>query len=204
MFSSSCRIRNGVFDLLHSVWNLGAKIGIVSEEELKRALPDPTTVSRNLNKLSGVSKEMTKSILKTHFDAGFDLAMSTDIWQDQYKRISYFCITVHFFDQNEKKLVDFILATTAMESGRKKDHVHLRQIIDEKLNDYDLLQHIDKLVFVRDRGGNIRLALKDTTRLNCFPHFCHNIAKYGCSVDSIKQLIDRCAALVKYFKFNVC
>lgn len=63
-----------------------------------------------------------------------------------------------------------------------------------------MLHHIEKLVFISDRGGNIRKALKDTTRINCFPHFCHNIAKYGCSVQSIKQLINRCGALVKFFK----
>lgn len=60
----------------------------------------------------------------------------------------------------------------------------------------------ESLVFISDRGGNIRLALKDYTRLNCFPHFCHCIVKYGCSIDGVKTVINNCAALVKYFKFN--
>lgn len=60
----------------------------------------------------------------------------------------------------------------------------------------------ENLVFISDRGGNIRLALKDFIRLNCFPHFSHSICKYACQVDSVKKLIDNCASLVKYFKFN--
>lgn len=194
--------KDGVFNLIYTVWNLGAKIGAVSEEELRRALPDPTTVSRNINRLMEESKKNLIPKLKAQIDCGYGLAMTTDIWQDNYKRISYFCITVHFYDQNAKKIVDYILTFTAMDPARKKDHVHLWRIIEEKLSEHDLLQHIGKIVFISDRGGNIRKALKNTTRLNCFPHFCHNIAKHACKIESIKQLIDNCAALVKYFKFN--
>lgn len=193
---------SGVFNLLHSIWNLGAKVGVVTTEELRRALPCPTTVTRNLSKLAVESKEMMKLKLKTQIDTGIGIAVTTDIWQDKFKRISYFSVTAHCFDQNVNKLVDFVLAFTEMQSGRKKDHTYLKQIMEQKLNEFDLLHHIEKLVFISDRGGNIRKALKDYTRLNCFPHFCHNIAKYACSVESIKQIIDRCAALVKYFKFN--
>lgn len=124
---------SGVFNLVHSVWNLGAQIGKVSAEELRRALPCPTTISRNVNRLAEESKEIMKLKLQTQMDSGFDLALTTDIWQDKYKRISYFGITVHFFDQNEKKLVDFILAMSGMETGRKKDHSYLEQIMEEKL-----------------------------------------------------------------------
>lgn len=68
--------------------------------------------------------------------------------------------------------------------------------------EYGLMERIEGCVFISDRGSNIRAALKDYTRLNCFPHFCHNIVKYGCSEEGIKRLISCCAALVKYFKFN--
>lgn len=69
--------RDGVFNLLFSVWNMGAKV--VSEEELRRALPNPTTVSRNVDKLAGQSKEIIKPKLQAQFDNGFDLAMTADV-----------------------------------------------------------------------------------------------------------------------------
>lgn len=194
--------RSGVFSLLHTVWNLGAKVGAVSEQELRRALPCPQTVGRNVYRLAGISRNIMKAEIKNQLDSGFGLAFTTDIWQDKYKRVSYFCKTAHFFDENQMKLIDFILTHTAMEPARRKDNVYLKQIIHKKLNEYDLLPHIDKIVFVSDRGGNIRVALKDNIRLNCFPHFCHNITKYACTVESVKQLITQYAALVKYFKFN--
>lgn len=193
---------SGMVNLIHCVWNMGAKVGAVSRSELMRALPCPTTVSRNVNHLGEQSKNDLKLKLKREIDAGTTLALTTDIWQDKHKRISYFCITIHYFDRNAMKLVDFILAMCSMEVGRRKDNTYLRQIIDDKLIEHGLAEISEKLVFVSDRGGNIRLALKDFIRLNCFPHFCHNIVKYGCEVDCIKQLIKCCAALVKYFKFN--
>lgn len=76
----------------------------------------------------------------------------TDIWQDKFKRISYFCITLHYIDRTKVELVG---------CWRKKDNVYLRHIIDEKLADYGLAECKDDLVFVSYQGGNIRVALKD-------------------------------------------
>lgn len=193
---------SGMANLIHCAWNMGAKIGVVSKNELIRALPCPTTVSRNVNQLAEQSKSNLKSKLKAELDRGTTLALTTDIWQDKYKRVSYFCITVHYFERDKLKLVDYILTMMAMETGRKKDGAYLRQIIDEKLMEYGLAEHSDNLVFISDRGGNIRLALRNLLRLNCFPHFANNIVKYGCAVESVDNLVKSCASLVKYFKFN--
>lgn len=192
----------GMLNLLHCVWNMGAKVGIVSREEIQRSLPCPTTFSRNVNRLGDVSKSELKMKLQAEIGSGTSLAMTTDIWQDKYKRYSYFAITVHYFDQTKSELVDYIITMHPMEVSRKKDNVYLREIIDARMSEYGLMQKKDDLVFVSDRGGNIRVALKEYKRLNCFPHFCHSIVKYACEVDAIKELNKNCAALVKYFKFN--
>lgn len=88
--------RSGVFSLLHTVWNLGAKVGAVSEQELRRALPCPQTVGRNVYRLAGISRNIMKTEIKNQLDSGFGLAFTTDIWQDKYKRVSYFCKTPIF------------------------------------------------------------------------------------------------------------
>lgn len=51
-------------------------------------------------------------------------------------------------------------------------------------------------------AGIIRVALKDFVRLNCFPHFTHSTVKDACKIDSVETVINACASLVKYFKFN--
>lgn len=188
---------SGMLNLIHCAWNMGARVGIVSKEELARSLPCPTTLSRNVDRWAKLSKDELKMKLQSEIEIGTTFAMTADIWQDKHKRISYFCITLHYFDRNKMKLQDFVLTMLPLDVKRKKDNVYLREIIDSKLIEYGLAEYKANLVFITDRGGNIRVALNNYTRLNCFPHFCHNIVKYGCEVDSIKKLI-----IVKYFKFN--
>lgn len=193
---------DGILELLHGCWSLGARIGAVTKEELKKALPSGITVSRNINKLSADCKESLKNTLKTYLETGKKIAFTTDIWQDKYKRISYLCLTAHFYDEKKKELVDMLLALSPMEPGKKKDNVYVREIIWTIITEYGIAQYSQQFIFISDRGGNIRVALKDFLRLNCFPHFIHSTVKYACEIDSIKKVITSCGALVKYFKFN--
>lgn len=193
---------DGMVDLLHGVWTMGARIGAVTREELEKALPCGTTVSRNIKKLSVDSKEFLKETLKAQLKDGKKMAFTTDIWQDKYKRMSYLCLTAHYYDYERKELVDLLLAMQPMEPGRKKDNVYVREIVWKIINEYGISQYASNFIFISDRGGNIRVALQEFTRLNCFPHFIHSIVKHACEVDGIKILVDSCAKLVKYFKFN--
>lgn len=61
---------DGILELLHGCWSLGARIGAVTKEELKKALPSGITVSRNINKLSADCKESLKNTLKTYLETG--------------------------------------------------------------------------------------------------------------------------------------
>lgn len=193
---------DGMLDLLHGTWMMGARVGAVTKEELQKALPCGTTVSRNITKLSIECKEFLKKTLKTQLEQRAKMAFTTDIWQDKFKRISYLIITAHFFDCKTKKLIDLLLALQPMEPGRKKDNAYVREIIYSTLNEYDISQCSSQFIFISDRGGNIRVALKDFVRLNCFPHFIHSTVKHACEIDDISKVIDSCASLVKYFKFN--
>lgn len=57
-------------------------------------------------------------------------------------------------------------------------------------------------MFPSDRGANIKLALKDFFRLNCFVHFINYIVKASCCIDIVKTQITECKSLVKYFKLR--
>lgn len=181
---------------------MGARLGAVTKEELQKALPNGTTVSRNINKLSVECRESIKKSLKSQLERRTMMAFTTDIWQDKFRRMSYLCITAHYFDWTTKKLVDLLLALQPMEPGKKKDNVYVRELIMSNLNEYGISQYVSQFVFISDRGGNIRVALKDFVRLNCFPHFTHSTVKDACKIDSVETVINACASLVKYFKFN--
>lgn len=193
---------DGVLELLHGVWTMGARLGAVTKEELQNALPSGTTVSRNINKLSVECKESIKKCLQAQLERRTIMAFTTDIWQDKFKRISYLCITAHYFDWTTKKLIDLLLALRPMEPGRKKDNAYVRELIMSNLDEYGISQYAAQFVFISDRGGNIRVALRDFVRLNCFPHFTHSTVKDACKIDSVATVINACASLVKYFKFN--
>lgn len=193
---------DGVLELLHGIWNMGARIGAVTKEQLQKALPNGTTVSRNINKLSFECKETLKTSLKAQLEHSSLISFTTDIWQDKYKRMSYLCLTAHYFDFTSQKLVDLLLALQPMEAGKKKDNVYVREIIMTILNYYEISQYSSKFIFISDRGGNIKVALREFIRLNCCPHFIHSTVKNACEIESVSKIIDSCAALVKYFKFN--
>lgn len=192
----------GVIDLLHTIWQMGARLGAITKNELENALPGGTTIRRNINALSEKCKEELKEKLITELENGATLALTTDIWQDKYKRMSYLCLTVHLCESTTNVLTDFVLAMQPMDPKRKKDNIHVREIIMAKLVSFGIEKYVKHFTFISDRGGNIRVALQDFVRLNCFPHFLHSIVKHACQVESVKELIDSCASLVKYFKFN--
>lgn len=89
-----------------------------------------------------------------------------------------------------------------MECGISKDYIVIKAKIIESLRELMIDDFFPKIVFVTDRGGNIRKALADVERLNCFPHFINNIVKKTCQIDVVKVLIDKCRSLVKYFKIT--
>lgn len=60
----------------------------------------------------------------------------------------------------------------------------------------------NKIIFVTDRGGNVKKALSDFIRLNCFPHFVNNVAKESCKIDIIKNTIAACGDLVRFTKIS--
>lgn len=146
-------------------------------DELKTAMPCGTTFSRNVHKLAAECRQRLKEILKTHFEQNSLVAFTTDIWQDKYKRVSFLSLTAHYYDRSKNDITDLLLAIHPLEPGRTKDYQYVRTVIESKLAEYEVMDYTAQMIFVTDRGGNIKKALKDYVRLNCFPHFIHSILK---------------------------
>lgn len=89
-----------------------------------------------------------------------------------------------------------------LEPGVIKDHSFIRNQIREKLKEIGIDDYFQKIIYITDRGGNIRKALCDTQRLHCFPHFSNIVVKSSCEIDVVKDIIDRTKSLVRYFKIT--
>ena len=76
--------------------NIGAMYGSLSVDDL---FLHPTTISRNVIK----EAESVKSTLTLKLKDIFQLvgrAFTTDMWTDDYRKISYISLTVHYIDEN--------------------------------------------------------------------------------------------------------
>lgn len=61
---------------------------------------------------------------------------------------------------------------------------------------------MNEIVFVTDRGGNMRVALEKCEKIICFAHIMNNIVQYMCKFKTIKDIISKAVLLVRYVKIT--
>lgn len=191
----------GLLDFARNIWNLGVKYGSISREEIADIIPHPTTVSNNATKKANVKKCQMRSLLHAAVEWNPFVAITCDVWQDDYRKLSYLGVTAHFHNQNQT-LCDQIIALQPLDSKRKKDHAYIRETTKDVLEKKGLPFDPEKVVFVTDRGGNMKKGLRGFQRLNCFPHFTNNIVKASCKIDYIRDILKACSELVRYMKIS--
>lgn len=169
--------------------------------DIRSILPSAVTVSRYVKKNAELKKNILRSILTRMLTCCLFMGVTCDIWMDDYRRISYLALTVHFYTDS-MKLCDQVISIAPMDVTIHKNAAYVKDCIKKALESNGLPFDHNKLVFVTDRGSNIKKALDNFTRLNCFPHFVNNTVQQTCKVDVISKIIDRCAKLVKYFKIS--
>lgn len=195
---------NGLIDLLQTFMKLGSIYGTLESSQIKELLPSIQTVSRHVEISGNELKMKMYTVLRNTLMTNRCLPITIDIWQDKFKRISYLGMTAHFYEKKDLKtiLVDKVICMKPLEPGVVKDHSFIRHQIREKLEEIGIDEFFQKIVYITDRGSNIRKALCDTQRLNCFPHFLNNIVKTACEIDIVKDIIDHTKSLVRYFKIT--
>lgn len=69
------------------------------------------------------------------------------------------------------------------------------------MNSFDVYNIHREVVFVTDRGPNIRAALRDYQQVNCIAHIINNIVREMCGkVEIVKELVSEVASFVRYMK----
>lgn len=195
---------NGLIVLLQTFMKLGSIYGTLEISQIKELLPSIQTISRQVENSGKELKMKIYTILRNTLMTKGCLPITIDIWQDKFKRISYLGMTAHYYEEKDSKtiLVDKTICMKPLEPGVIKNHTFIRNQIIEKLKEIGIDDFFKKIVYITDRGSNIRKALCDTQRLNCFPHFLNNVVKSACEIDVVKDIIDRTKSLVRYFKIT--
>lgn len=93
--------------LAQSLITLGVKYGQVSAKDV---LPHPTTVSRKITDVAAKVKQETVMPEIQNCLNKWGGGITTDMWTESYKQVSYLTVTVHYIT-GEWKLVERVIAT---------------------------------------------------------------------------------------------
>ena len=138
--------------------------------------------------------------------------MTTDMWTDDFRKISYLAITCHYVSE-DFVLIGKNLATVMFPVEAKKTGDNIRREILKLLVTkfgFDPLS-LKNTVWVSDQGANIIKALQPYTRLDCQDHVLNTVLKHGLDRDAallqhapdIAETVAAAKALVRYAGF-VC
>lgn len=131
-------------------------------------------------------------------------AVTLDMWTDDYRKVGYLCITLHYINK-KWELIERVLCTTEGDSSLRKMADNLRPAIMEALRKYNLDEFFHQMVYVTDRGSNIVAALRTVTRLSCGAHILNTVlhttlGKPEDDDEEVSALIESAKSLVTYFK----
>lgn len=90
------------------------------------------------------------------------------------------------------------MALVAFDAEEEKTGDNIHTVIMLVLFEYDMVQNIDQIIFVTDRGANVQAALYGYARNNCLNHMCNNIVEHASK--DIDVLTRKVAKLVRYMK----
>lgn len=102
--------------------HVGAVYGPVAAQDV---LPDPTTVSKRCHEMA---KEERKRLVAQLNEEVKTIGMTTDIWTEDYHKLSYMAITCHFLTRTFK-LVSKVLTTAVFPQEEAKTGDNIRREI---------------------------------------------------------------------------
>lgn len=191
---------DGFMALADALIMIGVKYGQVAASEI---LPNPTTISRNIEaKYADIKENVVIPELLKYVNV-YGGSVTTDMWTEQFTQTSYITLTVHYVN-DDWKLVCRTLSTSEFDNDLRHTGVNIRKTIGEILSSFEI--DSNKVVFVTDRGSNMLSALKNDTHLSCCDHMLNTVLTHlfdSKNLDSLPELSALMTAskdLVRYFK----
>jgi len=201
-------------ELAQTILDTGATNG---QCDVKDLLPSGVTVSRfTQKKYESLRAELLPTIRKAIAD-GLACGASTDMWTDDYRKVSYTCITLHYIDDTWE-FNSRVICTCAFPLGAKKTALNLKGELLKQLGEFGLTpEEIDKLVFVSDQAANVQAALAQWAHNSCIAHVLNTVLKHTFKLrgddgedghgeeEELQQLracMEQCKALTTFFKHS--
>lgn len=132
-------------------------------------LPHPTTISRDIHKAAdGLRNTLTEKLRAQFSSVGG--AITLDVWTDKFRKQSYLGVTAHYVD-DKFQLHDRILTTHFLDSEESKTGELLRTELFRILQQFNIFDFVEEIVFVTDRGPNVVTSLcghSDSIALHIF------------------------------------
>jgi len=182
---------SGFQSLCQTLVNYGAQY---VNFNVKKALPDRKTVARHVPDVAAATKAEGKNKLaKSDY-----IALTTDGWTNDFRKVAYVTVTAHYFD-SDLNLQSCILNTGAV--NEKKTAEVLCNVVKEVAVDFGI--EMNKVTIVTDNAANMIAAFRDQCcRLSCFAHCLNLVVNDIIAVDNaeFQALMTGCKNLVRHFK----
>ncbi|MGH0125330.1 UNVERIFIED_CONTAM: hypothetical protein FKN15_041974 [Acipenser sinensis] len=158
--------------------NIGACYGSVNANTVP---PNRQTVCDSAKQTAKAQKEKLSGDINKALENG--VAITTDMWPDDYNRRAYTVLTCHYVD-DEWKLNTRVLATAKFDARLPKTAENLKEQINRELQEfYFPTDFFSKIVFVSDQGANINQPFRITTGshelLKSLVTHCHKDGQSG-------------------------
>lgn len=162
-------------------------------------LPTPEAVSRGgLDNVYETTLDAVKQLIET--SQGI-VAITTDMWTDNYRRRSYIAFTLHFCNK-EYELQSLTLKTVLFEGAHTGENI--KREMEATAKEFGL--DSKKTIYVTDNGSNIVKAcnLAKVERLGCIAHGVHNLITVDgiLKTNEIKAVVDSVKDIVKTFVYK--
>lgn len=193
-------------ELAQELINVEAVCGRVP---VNSVIPRHVTIAKRCTDMAEEKMEALVQKLKTLLKNG-TVAMTTDMWTEDYRKISYLTITCHFISE-DMELVNKTLTTTMFPLEEAKTGENIRRgILKLLVTKFGLdASSLGKIVWVSDEGANIKLALRPYQRLDCIDHVINTVLRHGLDITELSKAngapdigdtISAAKSLVRYVK----
>ncbi|KAL1249344.1 hypothetical protein QQF64_020349 [Cirrhinus molitorella] len=164
---------DGFHTVAQCLINIGSRYGRVDASSV---LPHRQTVCDRAKATAKEKKEILSKKINKALD--FGIAITTDMWTDEFNKRAYTAFTGHFIN-DDWKLESRVISTAEFDSALKKTAHNIHEQIITELHDFGIEPaHMSKVMFVSDQGANIKAALRSYKWMPCTAHVINIVLKH--------------------------
>lgn len=135
-------------------------------------IPSRTAVSEFCQSEAKADREVFVTHVNAFIERHGMIGVTTDMWQDSYKKKNYVAVTVHMIQNGT--LLSRVLQVYQFPLDENKTAANIRTSLQEMAKRLGVKDDITHFFFVTDQGSNIKAALSSNyQRLPCA---CHSLS----------------------------